>query len=486
MPVLGKNHKIGIFILLWLLPISLTILNISRNYVTMSTITVGILSFILILINPKTSLLAIPFFTLLSPIAGFINIFSIHLLLSDFLFLLLGTQAIYLFLTKKIIINSRGLLILEVFIPFVFLFSTIFGIISQTLVTPRPILLLGQLIIVYYYTKNFAVDEEGWTAILNAWVAATILGSLLLLHSFIIGIDLSAFEQSYNRVLAGRSPDTQATFLIQPRYYYTTFHFALGISTIILIIKFIFSPHRKKIKIIIPLIILLIAIIVLQNKTTIFSIAGALTTFFIFYFFKSKIVRKKTLLLSLLFASITIVFLYYLDYYNSSYTQIYYWYNRLFHWSSLNERFVNYSYGLKAWFLHPFHLLYGMGPDCFDGSGNYGVTKQFKISGENLMVGTIDSGWISYLLEMGLIGFSLLLLLFYNSIKAVIKHINKVKFVNIEQSPSIYILVCLFYLIIAFSTQMLGYTKIVWLPFQILVIGLFYNRYNYNNLGILS
>ena len=303
MTVLGKNHKIGIFILLWLLPISLTILNISRNYVTMSTITVGILSFILILINPKTSLLAIPFFTLLSPIAGFINIFSIHLLLSDFLFLLLGTQAIYLFLTKKIIINSRGLLILEVFIPFVFLFSTIFGIISQTLVTPRPILLLGQLIIVYYYTKNFAVDEEGWTAILNAWVAATILGSLLLLHSFIIGIDLSAFEQSYNRVLAGRSPDTQATFLIQPRYYYTTFHFALGISTIILIIKFIFSPHRKKIKIIIPLIILLIAIIVLQNKTTIFSIAGALTTFFIFYFFKSKIVRKKTLLLSLLFAS---------------------------------------------------------------------------------------------------------------------------------------------------------------------------------------
>jgi len=50
-------------------------------------------------------------------------------------------------------------------------------------------------------------------------------------------------------------------------------------------------------------------------------------------------------------------------------------------------------------------------------------------------------------------------------------------YAKIYDAPAIYVLGGLFFIVVALSTQMLGYTKLTWFPFQLLIIGLGHKRY---------
>src|SRR5215471_11605788 len=80
----------------WSLPVGLTLLSITQQAVFVTAIGAAIISGLLMTVRPKATLIALPFFALLSPVAGFLDLLGVHVLLSDLLFVLLAIQALVL------------------------------------------------------------------------------------------------------------------------------------------------------------------------------------------------------------------------------------------------------------------------------------------------------------------------------------------------------------------------------------------------------
>lgn len=479
---LGKNKSdlqfLFLLILLWSVPVVLTLLSGPQQNIVVSAIVAGVVSYGIIVFKPKISLIALPFFALLSPVAGFLNVFGVPILLSDLLFILFAIQFASLLAKRYIRIYRNSFYSLPGILLILFLFSIVVGTVSGMLTSFKPVLLLLQLIIIYFYTRTFARNEKSWSLVINAWVAATFFGALLLIQAFITGKHLANFRYSLGSELAGIENPETIDFLIQATYYYTTFHFVLGLSIIVLIFKLFFSKSTtKRLLILMPLGICLLALIILQNKTAIFSISLSILIFCILFFLKWNKKMSKTLIQLVLFFSLFFVFVTggLFGYIGDIQAQL--WIRRLISGSSFYERVENYLMAFSSWFYFPCHLLTGMGPDFLDSSGDNRISLLFKVSGENLFVGTIDSGWISYLIEMGIIGFTALALLFIMSIGRVVRHLKQIDPISLADNPSVYVLVGLFSLIVALCTQMLGYTKLAWFPFQLLIIGLMHKRY---------
>src|ERR1044072_1324005 len=118
-------------------------------------------------------------------------------------------------------------------------------------------------------------------------------------------------------------------------------------------------------------------------------------------------------------------------------------------------------------------MILGTGPDFLDGSGEPGIVHLFTFSAiTGLTEGTVDSGWLSYLIELGLIGFTLLVAAFARSIRSLIRHLRRVDDPAIQNTQAIYVLAGVLFVSVALCTQMLGYTKLTWFPFQLLIIGI--------------
>src|SRR5436190_8952245 len=81
---------------LWSMPIGLYLVSIPQQIVFASMLCAAVVSCGLILFKPKAALVALPFFTLLSPVAGFLDFFDARFLLSDLLFAFLGIQVLLL------------------------------------------------------------------------------------------------------------------------------------------------------------------------------------------------------------------------------------------------------------------------------------------------------------------------------------------------------------------------------------------------------
>lgn len=468
-------RSLFLIMLLWGVPVVLTLLSGPRQNVIGSAIIAGIASCVMIVFKPKVSLIALPFFALLSPVAGFFNVFGTHLLLSDLLFILFAFQITVLFLKKDIKIYKSSLYSLQCILLILFSLSIVIGTISGTLVSLKPVLLLLQLVIIYYYMTIFAKDERGWSLVINAWVVATCLGSLLLIQAFMTGKYLANFKYLPDSELAGIKNPDKIDFLIQATYYYTTFHFVLGLSIIVMFFKMHFSKSMKRLFILIPLMVCLLALVLLQNKTAIFSMVISILLYVIFFARLNKKTLKTLIPYVVFLVSFFVLLIGGIFFYIGD-IQAGLWVNRLITASSFHERIVNYFMAFKSWFAFPYHWLTGMGPDFLDSSGNTGIALSFKVSGEDLWVGTIDSGWISYLIELGIFGFITLILLFIKSITEIIKRLKRMSDMDIADSTSPYVLVGILFLTIALSTQMLGYTKLAWFPFQLLIIGLMHKQ----------
>src|SRR5262249_6478227 len=94
-----------------------------------------------------------------------------------------------------------------------------------------------------------------------------------------------------------------------------------------------------------------------------------------------------------------------------------------------------------------------------------------------LTQGTVDSGWISYLIEAGVITFVVLVAIFVRSLGAVLKYSKQIRDDNVRSNQVASLLGALLFITIALSTQMLGYRMLAWLPFQLLIIGLMHMNF---------
>ena len=464
--------------ILWAIPVGLTVLSINPSLIEGFTIAASLISVCFTILNPNYVLIILPFFALLSPIAGFFNVFGIPLLLSDFVFVLLIIQVLSLSFISKMPINNKPLGILFSLMAFFFIFSILFSNIFGILISIKPILFLLQFFIIFFYTVQYSNDEKNWLKIIDSWLNATLLGSVILIYAFSNGTNLTNFNtDDANHNLEKNN----LVYLFQASYYYAGFHFILGISIIIVITRIILSKLDFVLLInVAKLLLLFIALLLMFNKTAIISVIVAFIALILLFV---SLNPKKYLLFFIIFLSIlTVVCVFAFQQLLSSQfdnSQSSLFLERANSISSLSTRFNVYITAFKSWLSYPVNMVFGLGPSFLDGLGKESIAQNFTES-----EGTVDSGWISYLLELGFISFFILIYIFKYSISSLITYINKVgKNVNYH-TAAIYIVGALFFLVVALFTQMLGYTKTSWFPFQLLIIGCMNHKYcNTSNNG---
>jgi O-antigen ligase len=124
-----------------------------------------------------------------------------------------------------------------------------------------------------------------------------------------------------------------------------------------------------------------------------------------------------------------------------------------------------YSNALINFFKDPIVFLFGLGPTALE-TGTSGVVDIFKTDSSGLVQGTVDSTYVSYLVEMGVFSFIIIIYL----LVAILDRILKLKIDSTNKTASItslFISSSIIYFLISFFTQSLGYSKISWLFFII-------------------
>ena len=267
--------------LLWTIPVVMKLISMPDSLMISTSIVISLYCFVDSWINPYSTLISLPFLTLLSPMVGFVNFLFGEILLSDIFFLILMFQLVVLLLRKKDLVTrftfNRSLLI----ISFLFIIGLLFGFLTGVLSGLKPFLYFIQLYIIYFYTTNYAKSEIAKQRIINAWVFACVLGALILIQAFMTGQQLNNMSLDESRVVEDKS---KLEYLFQASYYYTGFVYLLGISILVLFVKYVYVDSIiKKLLFYAPLILLLIIGVVLtNNKTIIFSLLFSIS----FLFFK--------------------------------------------------------------------------------------------------------------------------------------------------------------------------------------------------------
>jgi|LakMenEpi03Aug12_release.lakeMendotaPanAssembly.Ray.scaffolds.fasta_scaffold107803_4 hypothetical protein len=220
----------------------------------------------------------------------------------------------------------------------------------------------------------------------------------------------------------------------------------------------------------------------MNNKTVIFSFLFVLAIIQISFISKGFINKKKFIINACVFFTIfalvkALIILTFVD--ENQYKLMI---DRFTSSISLVARIEVYTTFFSQWLTNPVQIFIGMAPDFLDTSGVTEKAINFKKSlVTGIEEGTIDSGWISYLIELGIFSFSFLVLLFYKTTKAAyqrFKFQNKSLFINLN---GIYVYACLLFIMVTLSNQMLGYTKTSRFPFRLLLFGLMFSICNKNS-----
>lgn len=465
-----------VIFLAWCIPVALSLLSTGHSAIVAATGVAAAVSAGAILASPSTLLVALPFFALLSPVAGFVDAGGTRLVLSDVVFVLLAPQMAVLLLVRRVRLYETFHTIALSFLAGLYCVSTLTGVLTGTLVSMKPILYLAEFVLIYLYTAEYARHPRAWSRVLDAWIGATILGALLLIRAYLSGVmlnqfDLGAYPQAVDR--------QSLTYLFQATYYYTGFHYALGIATAIAIIKLFLSPSRRtKLVLLGALPVMIAALVMMLNKTALLAVMLALVVTFAVLATRLSGTRMTKILLvfgTLAAVALVMVLTVYVRFLGNGQGEI--WARQATGTSSLVARTAVYVHALSLWPTYPLHVVVGMGPDFLDNSGAPDLAHAFKWSSLiGAAEGTVDSGWISYLLELGIVAWLVLAALFITALTRVLRYVRAGALKMEGGEASAYILAGLVFTCIALMTQMLGYAKIAWLPFQLLVIGLLHRR----------
>ena len=454
--------------ILWSVLVLLSILSFDIKIISSFTYVVFLISIFLTLIKPKNHLIVLPFFAFLSPIAGYQ---SLNLLFSDFYFCFLLVHIICLLITKKIKLHtSQEFYILSTMFS-LYVLSVILANLIGNLSSFKPLIYPIQFALIYILTVSFANSNKWCYIVLKSWILTVFLGCLLIINSYLNGIELIGFSNNLDQINVN-----DISYFFRASFYYGGFGFSLGIVLLCLIIKQFFATKLSD-KIIVLLLSLFCfsTLLMIFNKTVFVSILFALCIFILKYY--NFLSRKTKRNLLFLFVSLSVIIsssiIFIINKIEND--QFFYLLASIENLSSLSARFIIYKVALLEFISNPIGLIFGMGPDFLESANSL----SFKASGNGYYEGTVDSGLISYLIELGLINFCFLIYFIFKSIKKSYKDSIKILINNKSKSNiPLYIYISIIFLLIALSTQMLGYTKTSWLPFQLILIG---TLYKFNN-----
>lgn len=451
----------------WAIPVALSVVASDSPAIPATALAVGLLSGAAILFRPGTALVALPFLALLSPLGGFVPLPGARLLLSDLIFPLLAVQCAILVVHGRIRLG-RGITLPSI-LGVCYLLSMMAGLAMGTLVSVKPILYVLQFAIVYLYTREYARDEQGWAVVITAWIAATTLGAVLLINAFLSGVMLAGFEYGAD---APASADTLLT-LFRATYYYAGFHFLLGISLVILLLALLFrAPARQRLAIVPAFAILSAAILMMLAKTAIAAVfVTVLVVLGLLMPHRPRETMRAVAILAIWLGVIVVgVSATFFALLGDAQSEL--WTNRVFSSGSFIARVEVYQTAIASWMSRPIAVITGLGPDFLGDSGAPGFALSFmRSAATGVQEGAVDSGWMTYLLEFGIMGFALLVATFLTSVKRLRRHVHQLPGAA-GLGPTVFALAGLIFLAIALLTQMLGYSKTAWFPFQLLIIGL--------------
>jgi hypothetical protein len=427
-----------------------------------------VLSAFAIALKPRYVLVALPFFALLSPLTGLFDVAGAKLVFSDLLFVALAVQAPFVASRHWRSLRRRAAPLRALAI--IYVASTLVGFLLGALVSLKPLLYGLQFLIVYLYTAAYARTRARWLLVVRCWLAAAVLGALVLLHAYAEGRNLDTL----------REPDLPALMpedlfaLFRATYYYSGFHYILGIGIVWLAVRLFFrAPWRERMTELVALGVLAAALVAMVNKTAIAAVAAAIvvTGFVLWHRFRAEMARSMVWIAAVAGIGAFAVGWQYVALLDDP--QLGLIVERLFDPSSLLVRAEVYAQAVGIWASSPLQLLLGFGPDFLDNSGHPELATALKTSKETGHVeGTVDSAWLSYLIELGVPGLLVLAAASWHGVRGAVRRIGRAARFDAAAYAQATVLGGLVYLAIAMTTQMLGYTKTAWLPFQLLVIGM--------------
>lgn len=465
----AQRRFLVIAALLWAAPVLATLLEASPSYVLLLTSLAAAICAAAILQRPQRALIALPFYALLSPMTGLLDFGGAQLLYSDLLFLLLLVQAAFVVVPE--VGRSTSQAGAGYFTPLVILFviSVAIGLASGYLVSAKPLVYLLQLILVFVYTRAYVRTPADWLEVLWSWIAATTFGSLILLQAYSAGRNLDNLKEG-ELVPAAAADDLLSLF--RATYYYSGIHYVLGLGIVWLLMRLVFpAPLRLRLAQILGLLLLLLALIAMVNKTAMAAVvlAATVTMIILLSHFKQQMLKAIVWMAAL--AAVGGATLGWQYYQLSQETQLDLIVDRLGSSSSLSARFDVYAQAMQLWISSPTGVMVGFGPDFLDNSGDPAYATPMKVSKESgYEEGTVDSAWLSYLIELGLPAALLLAMQFGTCMKYAIRRLKSAMTLDDDAYAAATLIGGLSYLAIAMTTQMLGYSKTSWLPFQVIFV----------------
>jgi hypothetical protein len=462
--VINYRRQISI-LLIWTLLVVLYLLNYDLKELLIIQFFILIISIINSIRKESYFILSLPFFALLSPIFGIIDFFSLKVVLCDIYIFIYFIYLVCFKPLNQVIINknftNKNIFALR-FLVGLFVVSSSVSLITGITSSIKSFSSLLFFVAIYLSLINIKNANAYLINVINSWFFAMILGGILLFFSYLNGNQLSGFESNSSVTLE----TTSLKSIFRASYFYTGFHFVIGVFITFFLIRLLVIKDNilKNIFISTCLFFLFLLLFLMLNKTAIMASFISVLILVAYYSIRLKTISViSNLFIFIIFSAIAFTYI------NANFFTFHYDTSLLFDEGFSTDSFAIrvsvYSNALINFFKDPIVFLFGLGPTALE-TGTSGVVDIFKTDSSGLVQGTVDSTYVSYLVEMGVFSFIIIIYL----LVAILDRILKLKIDSTNKTASItslFISSSIIYFLISFFTQSLGYSKISWLFFII-------------------
>jgi len=373
---------------IWLVPVLSFVFNpgyLSYNVIGFSLL--GTIGYLFMSVK-KAAAWVVPLVTV-SPLAYELKIHNIYIY--DIALSVVVMSMMLWIIQKKKFIESR--------VDILVLLILLFGFVSYLLSFKYAALMKGMVGLVFAYvylvfvSKSYS-DKLSIDYYISVWYFSSFLISLLILASYYNGVNLNSFVE-------GGSVDN-ADYLVyfkKGTFFFANIFYVIGVGLIIgfvfLAKKNIYFLYGGKIT---PFIFVVnvTAFMVYFNKTALMAILIVL------FFLVIRVSGYRDLLKMMLISSFLFFVLYLVFVSNEDL-------HRIVGFSSVLARIEVYFNLFDHLFYNPYYLFFGMGPQSGLLSSDYLTSI---VSHGNYVEGTVDSAYLSYLFEFGILFLFCLLALF--------------------------------------------------------------------------
>lgn len=467
---------------LWCVPVGMTLLGISDARIALVVIFISLLCFGMMVKYPSTVLIGLPFFALLAPVGGFFQLAGVKAVVTDWLMIGLGLFIALFYrgtmVGKNVFDSSPSLRTIIQTLMGMYLISFILGFIMGSVISFAPLYYLYSFFVVFYFFDRYSVAHNNSQLILDAWCIAALFGSALMLKAYSEGRPLVNFASEDYDLIVDRF---QLDYIFQATYYYAGFHFVVGILAAGLLVRLVFSDESLTLKFgqVLVLFVFFAVLTVAINKTSLLAVFWSVFSVYLIVAFRLN-------RLSLRAISVFVLILGYFFYSFgwqllrevSGGTDEYFY--AATNVSSLMIRFEVWQNALSELISQPWFIPFGLGPNAIE-AGNQEIASEFKVSYVSRQIeGALDSTWLTYLVEFGVIGFIIILWFFYWCLVVMKNALFSLPREKVS-SPTFTMALCgIIYLLVSSISQSLGYAKISWFAFTILLTACSFHSANFS------